>query len=356
MNYFFGFDVYFYGRISWMFNLNHLMLIFVVVGILCAMYFGLHAKSKRGVFVTKITLAVLMFVLETGRISWNLAHHFHSNEYATFANFDWWWRISFSMCAIMKWFSIATLLLSAFLRKDNRAVTVMKNIMFGCALVGAALAFVYPDMISTSRSLLHFISVQTIISHFLLIFVPLYFIKIGELKVEIKNMWMVLLGYVYIGSVAMSAAQIAGRPFSFMLNQPLLESIGLNIGFPWHIMITFGVVFSISTAIYGGFEIARLIKKRKEKEKRAGKVKEWLKGLLKPPVILKVLTFAIALALFFTIPLTFENFPVLSWVGLVCLAPILFSACGVLISDFLQQKEAKKKHREIQIQERLSRI
>ena len=258
MDYFFGFDTKLASKVDWFFNANHLFLLLWVAGFIVACCFLFSAKSEKGKKVTKLVLAGILFVLEVGRTVYKYLLHLHNG--GTASNFNWWWNISFQMCAIMCWTTIATLILSAFLKKDRKILDYLYNILFGCALIGGFLTFCYPDCISADRPFLHFLNIQTITVHALLIFVPIYLIKIGEFKVQLKNIWKLFVGFVYIGSIAMSASLISGNNFAFCLKFDLFD---LGLPFPWHLPVVMIVIVSLSAINYSVFELVRYIKNRK---------------------------------------------------------------------------------------------
>ena len=263
MDYFFGFDNYLSQNIDWFFNFNHFMLIIMVAAFIAGCYFLLSAKSEKGKKITKLVLASVLFILEIGRIIYKYLLHVHNGGNAS--NFNWWWNISFQMCAIMTWTTIITLILSAFLKKENKFLQLLYNVLFGCALVGGFLTFMYPDCISNNYPILHFINIQTIITHALLIFVPIYLIKTKDFKVDIKNFWNVYVGYVFIGSVALSASLISGNNFAYSLNFDLVD---LGVAFPWHLPVIMIVISAIALVLYGCFELAYYIKRKHNKNEK----------------------------------------------------------------------------------------
>ena len=184
MNYFFGFQNRLAQTMDWFFNFNHLFLILFVASLIISGYFMFNAKTEKGQKITRIVLACLLFVFEVGRIVYKYCEHVANG--GNNANFNWWWSISFQMCAIMTWTTIATLILSAILKKGNKFLQILYNILFGCAMIGGILTFTYPDCIDGNFPLFHFKNLQTILVHSLLIFVPIYLIKTKNLKVEIK--------------------------------------------------------------------------------------------------------------------------------------------------------------------------
>ena len=261
MNYFWDFDVQLKDKIDWMFNVNHLFLISFVAIFIVALMFLLNAKSEKGQKITKICLACVLFILEITRIIWDYQNHLHNG--GTSENFNWWWTISFQMCAIMTWTTIITLIVSACVKnKQARVVKILENILFGVAMVGGILTFVYPDCITTDKPFLHFVNIQTIITHSLLIFAPLYLIKIKELKIEMKNIWMPALGFLYVGCLATATSIISGNNFAFALECDLLKDVGLNIPYPWHYLFVFLIVFLLTVLLYGVFEIRNHIKNK----------------------------------------------------------------------------------------------
>ena len=261
MNYFFGFESKLAQPIDWFFNSNHLMLLLWVAGFIVACCFLFSAKSDKGKKATKLTIASILFVLEVGRTIYKYLLHVHNGGNAS--NFNWWWNISFQMCAIMCWTTIITLILSAFLKKENKFLQFMYNILFGCALIGGVLTFVYPDCMSNDRPFLHFLNIQTVTVHALLIFVPIYLIKIKEFRVDIKNIWKTLAGYVAVGCIAMTASLVSWNNFAFSLKFDLFD---LGLPFPWHLPVVMAILFALDCVLYGSFEIVRLIKKRIQKK------------------------------------------------------------------------------------------
>lgn len=260
MNYFFGFENTLSQNIDWFFNLNHLFLICFVALFVIICFFAFHAKSEKGIKATKIALACILFVLEVGRTIYKYLMHVHNG--GTTDNFNWWWNISFQMCAIMCWTTIITLILSVCLKRENKFLQFLYNILFGCAMIGGILTFAYPDCLSENYPFLHFVNIQTVIVHALLIFVPIYLVKVKDLKVDIRNIWKVCVGYVYIGCVAMSASLISGNNFAYSLSFDLVD---LGLPFPWHLPVIMLVMVAFAAVFYGAFEIVRFVKRKKGK-------------------------------------------------------------------------------------------
>ncbi len=332
MNYFFGFDNVLQQDVDWFFNINHFLLILMVAAFIVSWYFMLSAKSEKGKRVTKIGLACVLFVLEISRIIYKYLMHLHNGGNAS--NFNWWWNISFQMCAIMTWTTIITLILSATLKKENKFLQLLYNILFGCAMIGGFLTFMYPDCITSNYPILHFVNIQTILVHALLIFVPIYLIKTKDFIVEIKNFWNVFVGYVYVGAVSMTASLISGNNFAYSLNFDLVD---LGLPFPWHLPVVMIVISCISLIIYGVFELAYYIRKKRNNqnnETTKNKIETNQLGLLL--YIVSIIS-SVLFSMLIILSTAYLIGQAKTLLGLLCLLGLIYMILMVLFSNQIKQ-------------------
>lgn len=345
MNYFFGFEPIIAQEINFHFNLNHLFIGLAVIAVICGLYFALCARSRTGIRLTKLLLAFAFFALETGRVVW-LVLYFRHND--VIIDGPMIWRlVPFSFCGVMSITTGIVLMISALNRNHNGpGMQIFYNIVFALGTVGGVMTFAVPEIFDQRFPIVHFRNFQTIAVHLLLILVPLYLVKIRELKPRIKNLWMPLLGFIGVGSINMAASQITGKNRGFMLYiEDLDRYVDFAIPFPWHALVFFGVVFiGIVIPYYLGFEIVYQIKKRKSGITRYPRPLENGKlscfcppaGQRHPPP--KLFIFGIGLCItisgvsLFMIPFMLDTFyksPVESWLGLVCLAPLVTMTIGI---------------------------
>lgn len=263
-NFFFNPDNKLAEDIEWMFNLNHIYLLLGVALIIGLITFGVTRLSNKAQSKFLLGGGIALIVLEFGRIFYKMHSHLVHNP--TLEGFNWWWNISFQMCAIMVWFVGINLIVFYFKNHDSKYKQIAYNIMFGAALIGAVLSFAYPDMIDESHTLLHFRNLQTILAHGLLILLPTIIVATGRLKVRYKNIGKVFLGLVGVAIIAMTASQISGQNFAFMLEFGLLTDAGIEVPFPLHIPILAAIFFVLTSLLYAPFELVRLLNK-KEQEK-----------------------------------------------------------------------------------------
>ena len=307
MNYFFGFEST--GQYEFLYNLNHLILVFLVIMALFALFFGLHSKTDKGVRITKIVLASVMAFFEVGRYIYRMIYSF-----SIYGSFDWLGTIPFSMCGMMSITMIFVLYVSAFRKAGGKAMQIFYNILFGCAMWGGILTFGSPQMVNGEFSIMHFRNFQTIAIHIMLIFVPIYLIKIGEFQVRLKNFWMVAVGYLFIGIVSMVGSQINGYNYANALYIELLKDWNIYIPFPWHLPPMFLAMLVIPAVYYSFFEIIYRKKNLHTAESKEFSKRQWL---------IFGCGFLLSFALLLLISLLIGGELAASWLGLLCLIPFV---------------------------------
>jgi len=195
---------------------------------------------------------------------------------------------------------------------------IFYNIIFGVAMTGGLVTFSAPGIIDYRYPLVHFRNFQTITIHILLIFVPFYLVKIGELQIRLRNIWMVYAGFVGVGAISMTASQVSGQNRGWALYVAEMEYyVGVYIPFPWHYLALFLAMLTIPTVVYSLFEIWTYRKKKKQLLDIGGN-KYSIAYVTTLFVGITVATFMLLL-----IPLTFSQTPVKNLLGLLCLIPIL---------------------------------
>ncbi|MCL2362799.1 MAG: YwaF family protein [Defluviitaleaceae bacterium] len=313
MNYFFGFEST--GQYEFIYNLNHLVLVLLVIGALFALYFGLHAKTDKGIRITKTVLASTMLFFEGGRYIYLMIYYssIHSS-------FDWIGRIPFSMCGIMSITTIAVLYVSAFHKTNGRTMQLFYNILFGCAMWGGILTFGSPEIINGEFSIMHFRNFQSIFIHIMLIFAPIYLIKIGELKVRLKNFWMVAVGYLAIGIISMTGSQTTGNNYANALYIDMIRGWNIHIPFPWHLPPMFLALLVVPAVYYCVFEFAY-----KKWNPLPAQSKQFSKGQW---TILSC-GFILSFALILLIPSWLGATPIENGLGLLCLVPLGTLIAGI---------------------------
>ncbi len=316
--------------INWVFTVNHLYLLAFVVALILILYFLLPHKNEKAMRITFLALGLIVGILEVSRIVWSYGY-FNAMNAPTDSAF-WWWTISFQICAISAWSTVFTMIASFFLKKDHPVMQFMYPILLGVSLVGAALAFFYPDMIEEMKPFFHFRNLQTIVTHTLLIFSPIYLIKTRRYVVKMSDLWKVAFGWFSAICISMSASLISGQCFGFALRCNLMEDIGLFFPFPFHLILLGIIMMAISFSI---FKLSTLKQNHKGTKAAEEKFKVLDQKMHIQSTLLLFASGVIGLATLFIIA---SNVELTSWWGLACLLPIPLTGSLLYLSFKIRAK------------------
>ena len=318
----FDYNLFLEEPVNYIYNLNHLWLVLAVGAFVVGMLFALRGKSEKFKRITMLVIAFILLVLEIGRIIWKVSYLVYVGT--PLEEVDWWWNISFQMCAIMTWFTIITLTINALSKKQGKILNIMNNILFGCAMIGGILTYVYPYFISTYRPIWHFSNMQTIITHVLLILAPLYVVKIKIIKPRYSDLWKPMLGYVLIGSIAGMASEFSGNNFAYYFSNGMFDSIGISVPFELCFFTTFIAVYTCAIIAYS---IVKLIYKYKEDS-------------FKEVYPYFIFSF-IGILLIVLIPLCYPAHPVRNYIALFSLLPIIVSLTIIFVYEYYKKSRIK---------------
>ena len=202
-----------YEKINHIFSISHFVtLVIIAVGItvLCIVA---HKRDK--VWNDKMFKAVafILLGLEILRMTYRTITYFcyeillpdHGNIY------NWAEIISFALCTMITFFSVATLLIN-----NKKWNGYAYDAIFCIALLGGISALIYPDMLNTYYPIYHIMNVQTLITHGLLVALPFLLVVTGRLQPKIKNFYKPMLQMFIFSMVARFFSKIADCSFMFM--------------------------------------------------------------------------------------------------------------------------------------------
>ena len=241
----FGIDKQLDTPINWL-TIDKILLLCLCICAACfALYFAVRTKNTKRILITKIVFAGLLFCLEIGRMIWFTCRAGYYNM-----PLNVWTTINFHMCSMMVWVNILTLILSIIIKKQNKFVDVLYNIIFGIGMLGGIITFVYPQFINGSYSIFHFRNLQSIITHIILIVNPIFLYKTTHFEIKMKNYWIIPLTFVAVGSISSFASICGGANFAFAYRCELFTAFKLYIRAPWHILIVMLILCLIIFIIY----------------------------------------------------------------------------------------------------------
>lgn len=241
----FGIDKQLDTKINWL-EIDKILLLCLCVFFTCfLLYSAIKTKNPKKILITKIIFAILLFVLEICRIIWYVCRANFYNQ-----QLNVWTTINFHMCTMMVWLNIITLVLSTFIKKENKFLEVLYNIIFGLGMLGGIITFIYPQFINGSYSIFHFRNLQSIITHIILIVNPIFLYKTKHFEIKMKNYWIIPLTFVCVGSIS-SFASICGKSnFAFAYTCELFTALKIYIPVPWHIFIVMLILCFVVFLIY----------------------------------------------------------------------------------------------------------
>ena len=251
----FGIDKQLDTKINWL-ELDKIILLCLCVFFACfLLYSAIRTKQQKRILITKIVFACLLFVLEIGRIIWYICQ---ANFYGKALNI--WATINFHMCTMMVWLNILTLVLSTFVKKQNKFLELLFNIILGIGMLGGIITFIYPQFINGNYSIFHFRNLQSIITHIILIVCPIFLYKTKHFEIKMKNFWIIPLTFVAVGSISSFASICGNANFAFAYYCELFTALKIYIAVPWHIFVVMIILTLIVFVLY--FIICYINKKK----------------------------------------------------------------------------------------------
>lgn len=222
-----------------------------VIAVVAILFFSLCAKSKKGVFITKICLASTLSALYIFRFIFWIVRVVHISSNHTFTTNYLPRALGLDVPSYLILLSIASLFMSAFSKKQHKTLEFFEHTLLGVGLTYGLISIFRLDMIDVYDNLYHALNIQAIIFMIALIFVPLYLIKTNELKPKLSKFWYAIAGYTCIASLCMTVSLIMfNGNISEMTYSSTLRKIGWTVSFPWHLLIVIPVFLIICFAVY----------------------------------------------------------------------------------------------------------
>ena len=201
------------GSYSHIFSIWHFVVIALIAGGITLL--SVIAKKKDKAWHDKmfIVIAIVLLALEILRILYRWHIYYCYEHFAPDKGnmYDWAEIISFALCTMITFFTIATLFINN--AKWNKYAY---DAIFVIALLGGFAALVYPDMLNTYYPIYHIMNVQTLITHGLLVAMPVLLVVTGRLKPEIKNWWKPMLQMFIFSIIARVFSKLSGNSFMYM--------------------------------------------------------------------------------------------------------------------------------------------
>lgn len=195
------------------FSIWHFVVLALIIGASVAIC--LVAKKKDKAWQDKMfkIIAWVLLALEIVRMIYRTISCVCYNKYlpAERNPYDWAEIISFALCSMITYFTIVTLLINKQKWND-----FAYDAIFVIALLGGGAALIYPDMLNTHYPIYHITSVQTLITHGIIVCLPFLLLATGRIKLNIKNCWKPLVVMVVFAAIARIMSVATDNNFMYM--------------------------------------------------------------------------------------------------------------------------------------------
>ena len=226
---------------------------FLPIGILLLTFLLLYVlptKSKRAVFVTKLTMACVLSALFLFRFFFWVARIIHITPAHEFTPAYLPRALGLDIPMFLTLWVILTLFVSAFDKKGSRFCKFLQHTLLGVGLTYGVITMFRLDMIDKYDNLYHMLNIGAMINMFAFVFVPLYLVKSKDLKPKFTKFWYAVAGYACMMALVLTLAIVNGSNYSEMLVSTTLKSMGAKIDLPWHLLIVTPAFLLICFGVY----------------------------------------------------------------------------------------------------------
>ncbi len=272
------FDLYplsYDGRMIVITTLFRVLFPIITLLVVAGLFFAFRTKSQKNIKITKITLAsILLFLYIFKAIFWIL-RIITISETKTFSAQYITKAFGLDIPSFLILLSSIVLYISAFSNKPSKFMEFLKFTMLGVGLPSAMISLFTLDIIDIYDNYFHVLNIIAMLFNLLLIFIPLYLIKIKEIVPSLDKYWYAISGYICLTSICMSLSLIIREGnLSEMTYSKILRKLGIQISFPWHLLIIIPCFLLISFAIFYAitFVYKRTMKKNNDDSQEENKL------------------------------------------------------------------------------------
>ncbi len=259
-----------YSNYPHIFSIWHFVVLAIIIGAIITLALVAKRKDKKWQDKMFFVIALVFLALEILRMTYRtITYCCYETYFPEKGNiYNWAEIISFALCTMVTFFSIVTLLINK--EKWNKFAY---DAIFPIAIFSGSAALIYPDMLNTYYPIYHIMNVQTLITHGLLIALPILLIVTKRLVPKIKNGWKPMVTIFGFSIIARIMSKLTDSSFMYMndgievipswSNKPLYT-------YYWILALIFAAWIALC---YLPFEIKDLINKRKSTQQASQETK-----------------------------------------------------------------------------------
>ncbi len=242
------------------FSYEHLILVIVCAAVLVFLLVLLRKASPRLKKLATLCVCMAFVLLEILRLVWRYLKLKNLAQSQTV-----WEFLDLNFTTLVVWLSIIFLIISLFTNRYSKYNRFVYTFVFSLGILAAGYFFIYPVSLDGGYSMLHLINLVDILTNLLLLFIATFIAFSDLIDVAINDNWVSWLILFSMIGIAFGIYYWSEKTVNilFVKNCPPLEALGMQISYPYHIIIVTILLFILNIAIYLPFEI--IAKKRMKK-------------------------------------------------------------------------------------------
>lgn len=225
-----------------------------IVAVVVGLYFAIFGNSDKTKKITKITLASFIAFLLLFRFCFWIFRAIEISGGYSFSSFLMSLGINgnYAITTLLMYVAMIALYVSAFSKNNNLILDFCKHTLLGIGFPFGIIQLFRLDLIvNTIDNVYHVLNIISILFTILLLFIPVYFLKIGELRPRLSKFWLAISGYTIFASLCMTLSIVTRNGnIAEMTYATSLRQLGIEINFPWHLLITVPAFLIICFIVY----------------------------------------------------------------------------------------------------------
>ena len=233
----------------------------ITLVVVAVLFFVIRTKSPKSIKATKITLASLLLFLYVFKAVFWIVRIITISDSNSFSTIYIPKAFGLDIPSWIVLLSSIVLYISAFSYLPSMFMEFLKHTLLGVGLPCAVISLFTVDIIDIYDNYYHILNIIAMTLNMLLIFIPLYLIKTKEIQPSLDKFWYAISGYICLTSICMSLSLIIREGnLSEMTYSKILRKIGIQISFPWHLLIIIPTFLIIAFGLY--YLITKIYKKK----------------------------------------------------------------------------------------------
>lgn len=248
------------NNIEYFFTKQHFIIL--LISLVIIVFFSMYATRQRFKFqkIFVIISAILLFLLEAGRIIWRYFYLQNNNQSLSFLSVT-----DLSFYTLSLYISLPLILISTLTKKDKKHKTFGLAFVFSISSIVAITNLIYPTFFNTNFDFYHIYNLFSVLTRAITIMLGFFFILskwIGTNR--FLDLWKWFLSLVFFGVVCVIVYFVLGQPNNLFYLEyvPLFESLGIYLNFPLQFILIGIFIFALQFLFFIPFYVYKKVKNK----------------------------------------------------------------------------------------------